>query len=280
MTRTLVGALLLGALAGCGLETQIFPLLGPQPLAEPPAPLGPYATTERRIELADLGDGRPGAITVFEPAGAAGPRPTLVWVLGVNNQPYYHQSFHEYMASWGYIDVVPDTRLLSFVDLQYNKRNTDIARRAFALAVENAYGLASDPARIAFGGYSAGGSMAAFAAAQEPQARALVMWVPAAAWIWLGVNPDELLPRVQAPALFLLAEYDRNNADWPLQMQAQMVNSAQTVMVIAGGTHLSFQEPDVPQSTDPPALLTRAEQMRQALTITRDFLDEQLAISR
>jgi dienelactone hydrolase len=280
MTRAYAGMILLAVLAGCGVETLIFPLLGPQPLPAAPAPLGPYSPTERRIEVDDLGDGQPGGITVFEPNGAEGPRPTLVWVQGVNNQPYYHQSFHQYMASWGYIQVVPDTRRISFLDGQYNKRNTDIANRAFTLAADNAYGLASDPQRMAFGGYSVGGSMAAFAAGIDPRAKAVVMWGPAPAWVWMGVSPQEMLPLVKAPSLFLLAEFDSNTGDWPQQMQALMTQSPQTITLIAGGTHLYFQEPDVPISTDPPTTLTRQEQMAQALTTTRAFLDEQLAVSR
>src|SRR5512141_1469419 len=96
------------ALTGCGIETLIFPMFGPAPLAAPPAPLGPYTPTERQISLVDLGDGEPGSITVFEPKEATDQRPTLVWAQGINNHPYYHQGFHEYMASWGYIQVVPD----------------------------------------------------------------------------------------------------------------------------------------------------------------------------
>jgi dienelactone hydrolase len=280
MVRVAAFVLLLATLSGCGVEETLFPFLDPQPLAEPPAPLGPYAFTERSVQVDDLGDGGPGGITIFEPVGAEGSRPTLVWVLGVNNRPYYHQSFHEYMASWGYIEVVPDTRPISFLDSQYNKRNVDIAVHAFSLAAGNAYGLASDTQKIAFGGYSAGGSMAAFAAGLETRAKALVMWAPAPAWRWAGVDPGAILPAVQAPSLFLLAGLG-GDTEWHAQMQALMGQSQQTVTVIENGVHLWFQEPDPPPSInmDPPTTLTRQEQMAQALPITRAFLDDKMAVT-
>lgn len=273
--------LVLLLVVGCGgIETTIFPLFPPAPFDEPPAPLGPYGFTERRIELADLGDGAPGGITVFEPVGAEGLRPTLVWVLGVNNQPYYHQSFHEYMASWGYIQVIADTRRIQFSDTQYNKRNTDVALRAFDLAASNAEGLACDPNRIAFGGYSVGASMAAFAAAQEPRARALVLWAPAPALVWQGVDPNALLPQVTAPSLFLEAEFDNVVGEWPAQMRTLMTQSVQTQTVVAGGVHLQFQQPDFPAGTpgrnDPVPTISRSEQMRQAEIATREYLNAKM----
>lgn len=277
MARLAVSLLLLVPLCGCGIEATIFPFLGPQPLAELPAPLGPYAFTERSIRVDNLGDGQPGIITVFEPVDAEGPRPTLVWVQGINSEPYYQQSFHEYMASWGYIEVVPATRPMNFLDPLFNKRITDIANHAFSIAAEGAHGLACDSQRMALGGYSAGGSMAAFAAAGEPRAKALAMWVPAQALIWQGVSPSRLLPRIQVPSLFLLPELEISK--WPLKMQGLMTESAQTVIVIAGGTHVQFQEPTVSDSQDPAKDLTVEEQMAQALPITRAFLDEKMAVT-
>lgn len=280
LARLIAAALFFVPLAGCGIETVIFPMLEPALFEESPATMGPYGFAERRIALDDLGDGQSGDLTVFEPVGATGPRPTLVWVLGVNNEAHYHQSFHEYMASWGYIDVVPDTRPISFADREYNKRNMDIANRAFALAADKAHGLNADPQQIAFGGYSAGGSTAALAAAGESRTRALVMWAPAPAWVWQGVDPNALLPRVTAPSLFLLAELENNDGSWTEDMRALMTQSQQTITTIAGGTHLYFQQPAVPYTTDPPARITRTEQMKQAFELTRAFLDAQFGLTR
>jgi dienelactone hydrolase len=281
MMRSALAALLAIAIAGCSVEAMIFPFLGPQPLSEPPAPLGPYASNERVIQLDDLGDGQPGGITVFEPVGATGARPALVWEQGLNSHAYYQQSFHEYMASWGYIDLVPDARPLKFTDGQFNKRNTDIANRVFSMAADNTEGLNCDAARIALGGYSAGGSMAAFAAGREPRTRALVMWGPAPAWVWLGVDPNELLPGVQAPSLFLLAEFDIvDSAEWLDQMKGLMTQSTQTTVTIPGGVHLYFQEPDPPLNDEAAAAtLTRPEQMKIALETTRSFLDEKMGVT-
>jgi dienelactone hydrolase len=267
---------------GCGLESMIFPMFGPAPLDEPPATLGPYTPVERQINLDDLGDGQPGGITIFEPQEATGQRPTLVWVQGINNHAYYHQSFHEYMASWGYIQVVPDVRPMDFTDTDFNGRHTRIANHAFNLAADNAEGIKSDPDRIAIGGYSAGGSMAAFAAGREPRTRALVMWGPAPAWVWQGIDPNQELPNVKAPSLFLLAEFDENAGDWPAQMQALMSQSGQTVTTIQGGIHMYFQQPqfppDYPFPTGPPATITLQEEQRHALTITRSFLDDNMDV--
>lgn len=271
--------------ASCAIETLIFPEFGPAPLDEPPAPLGPFAPVQREIFVDDLGDGEPGRITVFEPQGAEGPLPTLVWTQGINNQPYYHQRFHEYMASWGYIQVVPDVRPISFSDTRFNARSTEIINRAFNLAADNAEGINADPDRIAIGGYSAGGSHAAFAAGREPRTKALVMWVPAPALTWQGIDPAAELPNVAAPSLFLLAEFDDAGGTWPDEMKSMMTRSEQSTYTVTGGIHMYFQQPQFPAghpgaATQSQARVTLEEQQRQALTETRKFLDDRLDVAR
>lgn len=278
-----VGALMLPGLNGCGLEEVIFPVQPIQLLDEPPAELGPYGFTETRIELDDLGDGAPGGWTVFLPQVASGARPATIWVLGLNNRAHYHQSFHEYMASWGYVQIIPDTRAFRFTDNQYHRRIQQLALKAFDEAVNNRVaGAEIDPQRVLFGGYSSGGSVAAFAAAAEPRAAALVMWAPAPAPIWQGVDPDALLPQISYPSLFLLAELDDvTPADaWPAEMQRKMTASTQTVRVVPQGVHLFFQQPAGVDDRNPNTMITRPEQMRQALEITRSYLDETLQLER
>ena len=268
---------ILSAIAACRLETIIFPIFEePFLLPQPPAALGPFPFQERVVRLDDLGDGVPGDVTIFEPRGASGLRPTLVWLLGVNNRPHFHQSFHEYMASWGYIDIVPATRDIDFTDSQYHRRNIDNALNVYALAAAGALNPQVDGDRIAWGGYSVGGSLAALAAAEQPGA-AVLMWAPAPALIWQGVVPAELLPRVTSPSLFLLAEFDNVVGDWPAQMQQQMVNSPQSQIIIAGGVHLFFQQPPSVDDRNPATPIDRLEQMQQALENSRSYLDVQLA---
>lgn len=266
-------------LTGCGIESLIFPIFEPELFPNPPAALGPYGYSERRMDLDNLGDGAPGGVTIFEPVGTEGPRPMLLWVLGLNNRAHFHQSFHENMASYGYIEVVPDTRDLSFTDSQYHERNTRNAVHVYDLAVSGRLGLDVVAERTAFGGYSVGGSLAAFAAARRSAARALVMWAPSPAPLWQGLDPAAALPHVTQPSLFLLAELDDvTPADqWPAQMMSLMQQSQKTTEVISEGVHLYFQQPSGVDDRNPPTTLTRPEQMRQAIEITRAFLDSESA---
>ncbi len=264
---------------GCGFETLIFPVvLEPTLFPEPPAELGPFAFSETRMTVADLGDGGPGGVTLFAPVGVAGARPALVWVLGVNNRAFFHQSLHEYLASWGYVVVVPDTRDISFTDLNYHGRNTANARRVFGLAADGLLDAEIDADRIAVGGYSVGGTMAAFVAGQEPRARAVVLWAPSDAPFWLGVDALPLLADVRQPTFFLLGSLD-NIAPvngWPLTMQRTMRESEQTIDIIENGIHLFFQQPEVVDERNPITPLLRVEQMRLALERTRAWLDAAL----
>ena len=63
-----------------------------------------------------------------------------------------------------------------------------------------------------------------------------------------------------------------------------MTQSDQTVQTIQGGIHMYFQQPqfppDDPFPRGPKANITLEEQQKQALTGTRSFLDEKLAVPR
>jgi dienelactone hydrolase len=270
------------SLSGCGVERLLFPVFGPEYLSEPPSPPGPFAFQERRVELSQGADGEPLGITVFEPVGATGPRPALVWMLGVNNRAHYHQSFHENMASWGYVEIVPDTRDISFVDFQYHRRNVSNALLAFDLAVKGELGIQVDVEKMAFGGYSVGATMAAFAAAQEPRCKALAFWAPSPSPLWNGVKPDELLPNVTQPSLFIIGQKDivAPIEGWPTEMQQRMTQSEKKVLVIPEGVHLFFQQPSGVDDRNPPTNTTRQEQMRIAIGETRSWLNEKLGFSQ
>lgn len=278
--RIPVLALLAVCLSGCFIiENSLFPIWEPNYFDEPPAPEGPYTVNERRVEIEDGADGSPFGVTVFEPMEAEDPLPTFMWVMGSNVQAYYHQSLHEILASWGYLILVPDTRRLSFTDFQYHNRIVSLAEQTLELAAAGGMGRAIDPDRIAAGGYSVGGPLAAFTAARAPEIAALVYWAPAGAPFWQGLNGNELYGQVTQPALYVLGELDQNappDGGLPDEMQERMSNSMFTEEIIEGATHHQFQQPTGadPASAEPG--ITRFEQQGRAINITRIWLDATL----
>jgi len=276
-------ATLLLSMAGCSasLANLLFPSLAPELLDPPPLPMGPYAVRERRVDVDDLGDGRPGGLTLFEPLGAPGPCPALIWVLGVHHKAHYQQSLHEYLASWGYVGVVPDTRRLHLMDFHYHGKNVANAARSLDRALSGELGIEVDPARVAFGGYSVGATQAALAAAEEPHAAALVLWAPVRASFWRGVDPEESMGQVTAPTLFLLGELDTGASPdgWPAAMAKDMTTTALTATtILPQGVHLFFQQPSALDEANPPTTATRIEQLRAAMAETRSFLDSELGV--
>lgn len=262
----------------------LFPEWDPNDFDTPPAQLGPYAVEETRRTYRRSIDGCPLDVTVFRPAGVDGPRPAFVWVLGSNVQPYYHQSLHETLASWGYVVVVPDTRPLTIIpDAYYHARNAGNARVAIELARRGFLGAEVDPGRIAVGGYSIGASMATFVAARDPEVRGTVLWAPTDAPFWGGLEPEQLWPQVLTPVHFLLGELDpiAPPEEFPASLQAALVNAPVTVELIEGGTHLYFMQPTGADSPlDPVTDLTRFEQQAIAIEATRVWLDALFGIVR
>ncbi|MCG8409040.1 MAG: dienelactone hydrolase family protein [Phycisphaerales bacterium] len=263
-------------IAGCSLDGNIFPTWPPNFFDQSPALLGTFGVDERRIEVPDGADGEPFGITLFSPLSAVGARPTLVWVTGSNVQAYYHQSLHETLASWGYVVIVPDSRPLTFTDFNYHRRNVDLAKQAIQKAIDGELDVTVDRDRLAVGGYSIGGTMAAFVAAEEPRVGAIVFWAPTRAPFWTGVDPDELLPKVTQPAYYLLAELDNVEPPegFPVELRTKMSQSEATEFVIPQGLHLYFQQPTGADSpADPESDLTRFEQQEIAIERTRAWLD-------
>lgn len=277
LIRVAILALVTAGFTGCNLcaATLVFPYFDPEYLPEPPLSLGQYTFSERRVEVDDLGDGEPGGITIIAPTNADGPRPAVVWVLGINNYAHYHQSFHEHMASQGFVQIIPDTRDFCFRDLQYHKRNLDCALKTFDRAVRGELGEALVPGNVAFGGYSSGATLAAFAAGKEPRAQALTLWAPSDAPIWLGVDPDELISGITQPILMVLGGSDTIS---PPGGFSERIRSLATLSpsvsteVIPDGVHLFFQQPSGVDDRNPFTNITRIEQQRAAISLTRDYL--------
>ncbi|MGE3181557.1 MAG: dienelactone hydrolase family protein [Phycisphaerae bacterium] len=275
-----IAVLALLALAGCGIP--IFPIWPAEFFDESPAEIGDKSVRQYRVDVPDGADGMPAGITIFAPEDVDGPLPALIWVLGSNVQPYYQQSLHETLASWGYAVIIPEGRPLTFTDFSYHRRTIDLAKQALDLALAGALEVEIDEDRIAVGGYSIGGTLAALMAVEDDRAKAIVMWAPTSSPFWTGVEPSTLYPLVTQPSYFLLAEFDTVEPPdgYPQEMQAQMTNSAITEYIIPQGLHLFFQQPTAADDNlnDPETELTRFEQQGIAIERTRAYLDEQLAV--
>ncbi len=275
----IVLVLLPSSLSGCG--GLIFPIWDPLYFDEPPAELGPYEWTERRVDVVDGANDEPTAMTVFEPIGAPSPAPSMFWVLGSNVQAYYHQSLHETLASWGYVVVVSDGLELRYNSRKYHRQTVDLVKQAMELSLDGdvTEAVALDPERIAVGGYSIGGVMALFTAAERPEVEAAVLWAPAGAPFWQGLKPKQLYPLVTQDVLFLLGELDRAappDGGFPERLQERMTEATIEKVVLEGAVHTQFQQPIAESSREPDTDLTRFEQQGLAITETRRFLEERL----
>ncbi len=278
---TVVLAVLL--IAGCGrLEQNLFPIWEENYFETPPAATGPFAIEEKRIEIEEGADGDPFGITVFQPVDAEGPLPVFMWVMGSNVQAYYHQSLHEILASWGYLVLVPDTRPLLFTDLRYHRRIALLAEQTLELALTGGIGPEVDDGRIAVGGYSVGGPLAAFTAARSEVIDAIVYWAPAGSPIWQGLRPRKLFPLVNQDSLYILGELDDNapvEGGYPDEMQAAMPATFEE-FVIEGASHHQFQQPTGADQFSNTPEINRETQQGIAITKTREWLDAQFKIIR
>jgi dienelactone hydrolase len=202
----------------------------------------------------------------------------MVWIMGSNVQAYYHQSLHETLASYGYAVIAPDTRPIRFTDPIYHQRNVALGVQAFNLAAADELGMDIDPERIVFGGYSIGGTLAGFAAVQEPTAAGIVMWVPSSSPIWQGVELEDLA-LVNQPSFYVLGELDDVSPPegWPATLEGLMPLSDATRIIIPDAVHLYFQQPTGVDDRIPPTTITRFEQQQTAIQATLDYLNGLLA---
>lgn len=272
------------AMGGCpGLEGDIFPVWPANYFDEPPTDQGPFSVREYEVAVADGADGEPQTITVFAPENATAPLPAFFWIVGSNVQPYYHQSLHETLASWGYAVIVPEARRLTFTDFQYHRRNVDLAKQAIQLAVDGELGVDVNADQLAAGGYSIGATMALFTAAEEQRLKGVVLWAPTGSPFWTGVNPDVLLPQVTQSVFFLLAELDHVEppSGFPAELKSELTQATISEYIIPQGLHLYFQQPTGADNiTDPESTLTRFEQQGIAIERTQAFLDALFGITR
>ncbi|MEX1279705.1 MAG: dienelactone hydrolase family protein [Acidimicrobiia bacterium] len=274
---------LAGVLWSGVIEDNLFTVWDPNPLQPNPARQGPFEIVTDRIEVPDGADGEPFGIIVYRPDDADGPLPTFVWVMGSNVQAYYHEALHETLASWGYVVVAPDTRPLRFIDLRHHGKVVALAEQATGLALAGELGVDVDADRLALGGYSVGGPLAALTAADVPEADAIVHWAPAPPPYWQGVDADDRFPRVVQPSLFLLGGVDEFSppTGGPAEaLQAAMPDAPATTIVIEGANHHQFQQPQGGADVWPRAEIGLEDQQRQAIEATLEWLDETLDVER
>jgi dienelactone hydrolase len=270
-------------LSGCvileNLEDALFPPMAPNPFATPPAPLGPVSFVETRTMITSAETGEAVDFTVFSPTGE-GNGAAVVWILGVNHRPYYHQSLHETLASYGYTVVVPDNRPYRFADMDYHNSILRAATLAVDALSAGRITAGIDPGRIAVGGFSIGGALAAFVAAERPSVRTVFAWAPLEPPFWMRFDSEEFLPFVTQP--ILLVEGARDTVAVPGAWQTRLTDFAETppsniISVVLGeGVHYYFQEPNEADPSNPPTTTTRPDQMGRAIVASLLWLDFQL----
>ena len=259
------------------VEQSIFPVWESNFFSNNPATLGPYDISEKRIINDRKIDGKEYPVSVFVPKGTIGPLPVFIWLMTSNVKAYYQQGLHEALASWGYLVIVPETPPFSFTDLSYHRDILDLSNEALDMALSGKFGPKVDDKKLAAGGYSTGASLAAFLAGERPEIDGLVYWAPSGSPYWLGVNGKKLYSKVNQPALYVLGEYDSlapPSDGYPDTMQKLMPDSSAEILVIEKGKHHYFQQPTGADELSEPTTITRYEQQREAIDITRGWLNE------
>ncbi|SEB58198.1 alpha/beta hydrolase [Streptomyces melanosporofaciens] len=184
------------------------------------APLGPPEDWDLEIEdRAIPGPGPAIPVRIYRPAGAASsPRPCLVWlhggawVGGDLDMPEAHETARGVAGRADAVVVSVDYRLCS-EDVHFPAQHDDVVA-AYRWVRGNAADLGVDPARIALGGASAGGNLAAGATLRlrdggETPWQALLLYPLVHAP--LPAPSDELaaaLTQVPAPLVFGNEQFD------------------------------------------------------------------------
>jgi dienelactone hydrolase len=274
-----VAAFLTGCYVLDNVEDALFPPMAPNFFDAPPAPMGPESVVQSRAAIAGQEHGDALGMTVFAPEGE-GNGAAVVWVLGLNQRAYYQQSLHEILASHGYTVVVPDTRAYRFVDMDYHNSIIRAAAAAVDALSDGRIGQAIDPARIAVGGFSIGGPLAAFVAAERPAVRAVFAWAPVEPPFWMRFDTEDFLPLVDQPMLLVEGALDTiaRPGVWRARLEQYAATSQFDIVpaVLGDAVHFYFQEPNEADLRNPPTPITRAEQMNRAIVATQLWLDFQL----
>ncbi len=209
--------------------------------------LGAGGNVTQRDLTIPTGDGDLGA-RLYQPRGTALPLPLLIWFHGggfvIGDVPCYDH-LARYFARAGRLAVLSVEYRLG-PEHRYPRAHED-GFAALAWAQRNAALLGADPARIALGGDSAGGgiaaSVAAFAAERglAPPAYQLL--------IYPAVDPDgphpsrtaftEGLPLTSATIAWFASHYERTQADAPrpllAPLRAPSLAGAPPAYVLAAG---------------------------------------------
>ena len=279
ITWVALGLILAMVLASVGLrvvERYAFPVWEPNYFNERPGRVGPYEVSESDAINNKSIEGERYEISLFAPKGENNQVPGFIWLTGSNVQPYYHQSLHETLASWGYLVIVPEVPPFSFTDLSYHKDILSLASEAVSMAISGELGVEVAEDRIAAGGFSTGASLAAFLGAKRSEIAGLVYWAPSGSPYWLGLSSDKLYPEVDQPALYVLGELDNSAppvGEYPEKMQKLMPKSPVTIEVIEKGVHHYFQQPTGADKFSADTEITRFEQQGKAIDSTRKWLN-------
>jgi len=270
-------------LSGCyilnNVEDALFTPMAPNPFETPPAPVGPLAVAESRAAIAGPEHGDALGLTVFEPE-SGGNGAAIVWVLGLNHRAYYQQSLHEILASHGYTVVVPDTRNYRFIDEDYHNSIIRAAAAAVDALVDGRIGAGIDASRIAVGGFSIGGPLAAFVAAERPIVKAVFAWAPVEPPFWMRFDSADYLPLIDQPMLLVEGALDTVAPPGMWRTQVERFGATDPFeiipVVLGDAVHFYFQEPNEADVRNPPTPITRFEQMGRAIVATQLWLDFQL----
>lgn len=275
--RTLVALILTASvfpltLVSCGsFGRVIFPIHPEQSVEALELPRGGFDVVREQTILTLAG--RAVAVDLFLPdrPGPA-PLPWLVWSMGVNGRTYFHAQWFSTLASYGTAVVVPQPRDISFFDFNHLGRivqeNIELLE---AMDAGTVAGITfADTGAVA--GFSVGGSVAAFIAAESDRIDRMILWAPSPSPYWTGVDPSRLTAAT-ARTLIVIGDNDTLAAPdgWPLELATALSGTVVTE-VIPDGVHLYFMEPSAVDDRNPPTSQTRQRQYGRAVDLSLAFL--------
>jgi dienelactone hydrolase len=209
---------------------------GPAPTAASLAAKGPFAIANTKlVASSEYGS----ATTVYYPTDrSAGSFGLVVLCPGFVSSAAQYSGVAQRVASHGFVVAVVSTK--SLID-QPKARATQIIAVMKAVLAQNktqavAYAGQVDEQRVAIGGHSAGGSGTFYAAASQPQLKALIGLMP-------GEPGTNFTPfaGIRIPTLILTGEIDSLANSWANPYFAQLDPSLPAAKIeLAGLGHLSL----------------------------------------